>query len=331
MTIIRGGFNQAAIHMNFLDFEQPIAELEAKIEELRYVGSDRELNINEEIKRLQKRSRELTEAIFSRLSAWQVAQIARHPQRPYTLDYIERIFTDFEELHGERHIADDAAIICGIGRLNHAAVAVIGHQKGRDTKERLRRNYGMPRPEGYRKALRIMRLAERFKLPVLTFIDTPGAYPGIDAEERGQSEAIARNLLVMSELNTPVIAIVIGEGGSGGALAIGVGDRILMLQYSIYAVISPEGCASILWKSADKAEEAAEAMGITAARLSELGLIHRVIDEPLGGAHRDFDDSSARIKAALVEELEQLKQIPLPELIVQRQARLRGIGRLKAR
>ena len=317
--------------MNFLDFEQPIAELEAKIEELRYVGSDRELNINEEIKRLQKRSRELTEAIFSRLSAWQVTQIARHPRRPYTLDYIERIFTDFEELHGERHIADDAAIICGIGRLDGGPVAVIGHQKGRDTKERLRRNYGMPRPEGYRKALRIMRLAERFKLPVLTFIDTPGAYPGIDAEQRGQSEAIARNLLVMSELKTPVIAIVIGEGGSGGALAIGVGDRILMLQYSIYAVISPEGCASILWKSADKAEEAAKAMGITAARLSELGLIHRVIDEPLGGAHRDFDDSSARIKAALVEELEQLRQIPLPELIAQRQATLRGIGRLKAR
>ena len=317
--------------MNFLDFEQPIAELEAKIEELRYVGSDRELNINEEIKRLKKRSRELTEAIFSRLSAWQVAQIARHPRRPYTLDYIERIFTDFEELHGERHIADDAAIICGIGRLDDGPVAVIGHQKGRDTKERLRRNYGMPRPEGYRKALRIMRLAERFKLPVLTFIDTPGAYPGIDAEQRGQSEAIARNLLVMSELKTPVIAIVIGEGGSGGALAIGVGDRILMLQYSIYAVISPEGCASILWKSADKAEEAAKAMGITAARLSELGLIHRIIDEPLGGAHRDFDDSSARIKAALAEELEQLRQIPLPELIAQRQATLRGIGRLKAR
>ena len=317
--------------MNFLDFEQPIAELEAKIEELRYVGNDQELDINAEIERLQKRSRELTESIFARLSAWQVAQIARHPQRPYTLDYIERIFTDFEELHGERYSADDAAIICGIGRLEAGAVAIIGHQKGRDTKERLRRNYGMPRPEGYRKALRVMRLAERFRLPVLTFIDTPGAYPGIDAEERGQSEAIARNLLVMSELETPVIATVIGEGGSGGALAIGVGDRILMLQYSIYAVISPEGCASILWKSPDKAREAAEAMGITAARLGELGLINRVIDEPLGGAHRDFDDISARLKAALAEELEQLQHIPLPELLAQRQARLRGIGRFKTR
>ena len=282
--------------MNFLDFEQPIAELEAKIEELRYVGNDQELDINAEIERLQKRSRELTESIFARLSAWQVAQIARHPQRPYTLDYIERIFTDFEELHGERHSADDAAIICGIGRLEAGAVAIIGHQKGRDTRERLRRNYGMPRPEGYRKALRVMRLAERFRLPVLTFIDT-----------------------------------VIGEGGSGGALAIGVGDRSLMLQYSIYAVISPEGCASILWKNPDKAREAAEAMGITAARLSELGLINRVIDEPLGGAHRDFDDISARLKTALAEELEQLQHIPLPELLAQRQARLRGIGRFKAR
>ena len=316
--------------MNFLDFEQPIAELEAKIEELRYVGNDQEININEEIKRLQKRSRELTESIFSRLSAWQVAQIARHPQRPYTLDYIARIFTDFEELHGERYIADDTAVICGIGRLDDDAVAVIGHQKGRDTKERLRRNYGMPRPEGYRKALRIMQLAERFKLPLLTFIDTPGAYPGIDAEERGQSEAIARNLLVMSELKTPVIATVIGEGGSGGALAIGVGDRLLMLQYSIYSVISPEGCASILWKSADKAEEAAQAMGITAARLNELGLINRIIKEPLGGAHRDFDDMSARIKSALTEELAQLKQVRLPELITERQTRLRGIGKFKA-
>ncbi len=316
--------------MNFLDFEQPIAELEAKIEELRYVGNDQEININEEIKRLQKRSRELTESIFSRLSAWQVAQIARHPQRPYTLDYIARIFTDFEELHGERYIADDTAVICGIGRLDDDAVALIGHQKGRDTKERLRRNYGMPRPEGYRKALRIMQLAERFKLPLLTFIDTPGAYPGIDAEERGQSEAIARNLLVMSELKTPVIATVIGEGGSGGALAIGVGDRLLMLQYSIYSVISPEGCASILWKSADKAEEAAQAMGITAARLNELGLINRIIKEPLGGAHRDFDDMSARIKSALTEELAQLKQIRLPELITERQTRLRGIGKFKA-
>jgi len=294
--------------MNFLDFEQPIAELEAKIEELRYVGNDKELNINEEISRLKKRSRELTESIFSSLGPWQVSQIARHPQRPYTQDYIDRIFTDFEELHGERYFADDPAIIAGIARINDSPVAVIGHQKGRDTNERIMRNYGMPKPEGYRKALRIMQLAERFNLPVLTFIDTPGAYPGIDAEERGQSEAIARNLLVMSELKTPIIATVIGEGGSGGALAIGVADRLLMLQYSTYAVISPEGCASILWKSADKAKEAAEVMGITAPRLNELGLIDRIIDEPLGGAHRDFDEIAKRTKLMLVEELEQLRR-----------------------
>ena len=315
--------------MNFLDFEQPIAELEAKIEELRYVGNDKELNINEEISRLQKRSRELTESIFSSLSPWQVSQIARHPQRPYTLDYIERIFTDFEELHGERYVAEDPAIISGIGRINDFPVAIIGHQKGRDTKDRIMRNYGMPKPEGYRKALRIMQLAERFKLPVLTFIDTPGAYPGIDAEERGQSEAIARNLLVMSGLKTPIIATVIGEGGSGGALAIGVGDRVLMLQYSTYSVISPEGCASILWKSADKAKDAAEAMGITAQKLNELGLVDRIIDEPLGGAHRDFDEIAMQIKSVLLDELAQLNQIAVTDLVTQRQSKLRQLGEFK--
>ena len=292
--------------MNFLDFEQPIAELEAKIEELRHVGNDKELNINEEISRLKKRSSELTESIFSSLSSWQVSQLSRHPQRPYTQDYIERIFTDFEELHGERSFADDAAIITALARLDNQPVAIIGHQKGRDTKDRIRRNYGMPKPEGYRKALRVMKLAERFEIPVLTFIDTPGAYPGIDAEERGQSEAIARNLMEMSELKTPVVATVIGEGGSGGALAISVADRLLMLQYSTFSVISPEGCASILWKSADKAQEAAEIMGITAPRLKELGLIDRIVDEPLGGAHRNFDEIANQIKQVLIEEVTQL-------------------------
>jgi acetyl-CoA carboxylase carboxyl transferase subunit alpha len=315
--------------MNFLDFEQPIAELEAKIEELRYVGNDKELNINEEITRLKKRSSELTESIFSSLSSWQVSQLSRHPQRPYTQDYIDRIFTDFEELHGERCFADDAAIIAGIARLEDMPVAVIGHQKGRDTKDRIKRNYGMPKPEGYRKALRIMKLAERFGLPVLTFIDTPGAYPGIDAEERGQSEAIARNLLEMSELKTPIVATVIGEGGSGGALAIGVADRLLMLQYSTFSVISPEGCASILWKSADKAKEAAEIMGITAPRLKELGLIDRIVDEPLGGAHRDFDKVANQIKHVLLEEVSQLKQLSSAEIVTQRQNKLRQIGEFK--
>jgi acetyl-CoA carboxylase carboxyl transferase subunit alpha len=315
--------------MNFLDFEQPIAELEAKIEELRYVGNDKEININEEISRLKKRSRELTESIFSSLTPWQVSQVARHPQRPYTQDYIDRIFTDFEELHGERYFADDPAIIAGIARIDEYSVAVIGHQKGRDTKDRIKRNYGMPKPEGYRKALRIMQLAERFNLPVLTFIDTPGAYPGIDAEARGQSEAIARNLLAMSELNTPIIATVIGEGGSGGALAIGVGDRLLMLQYSTYSVISPEGCASILWKSADKAQDAAEVMGITAARLNELGLIDRIVDEPLGGAHRDFDEIASQMKKTLLEELAQLRQQPIADIVTQRQVKLRNFGQFK--
>src|SRR5690554_3318065 len=273
--------------LNFLDFERPIAELEAKIEELRYVGDDNELNISEEIARLQAKSRALTEQIFSQLNAWQIAQLARHPQRPHTLDYIRYMFTEFEQLHGDRAYADDPAIVGGVARLEGRPVMVIGHQKGRDTKEKIRRNFGMPRPEGYRKAMRLMETAERFKLPVLTFIDTPGAYPGIGAEERGQSEAIARNLLVMSRLKTPIICTVIGEGGSGGALAIGIGDQVLMLSYSTYSVISPEGCASILWKSAEKAADAAAAMGITAERLHSLGLIDAVIPEPLGGAHRD--------------------------------------------
>ncbi len=315
--------------MNFLGFEQPIAELEAKIEELRHVGNDKDLNINEEISRLQKRSQELTRSIFSSLTPWQVSQIARHPQRPYTLDYIERIVTDFEELHGERYVADDPAIVSGLGRLDNIPVAVIGQQKGRDTKDRIHRNYGMPKPEGYRKALRVMQMAERFQLPVLTFIDTPGAYPGIDAEERGQSEAIARNLMVMSELKTPIIATVIGEGGSGGALAIGVADRLLMLQYSTYSVISPEGCASILWKSADKAQDAAEAMGITAGRLNELGLVDRVIDEPLGGAHRDYNEIADILKSAIVDELTSLNDLAIDTVVMNRQEKLRQLGKFK--
>lgn len=315
--------------MNFLDFEQPIAELEAKIEELRHVGNDKDININEEIGRLKKRSEELTRSIFSSLTPWQVSQIARHPQRPYTLDYIERIFTDFEELHGERHVADDPAIISGLGRLDGMPVAIIGQQKGRDTKERIMRNYGMPKPEGYRKALRVMQLAERFALPVLTFIDTPGAYPGIDAEERGQSEAIARNLMVMAELETPIIATVIGEGGSGGALAIGVADRLFMLQYSTYSVISPEGCASILWKSAERAQDAAEAMGITAGRLRELGLVDDIIDEPLGGAHRDIDEMAAILKTRLINELQELTNASFPSVVIARQEKLRNMGQFK--
>lgn len=314
------------MNLNFLDFEQPIAELEAKIEELRYVGDDTEINISEEISRLQAKSRSLTEAIFSNLSPWQISQLARHPQRPYTLDYLKQLFTDFEELHGDRAFADDAAIVGGIARLDGRPVMVIGQQKGRDTKEKLRRNFGMPRPEGYRKALRLMKMAERFGLPVLTFIDTPGAYPGIDAEERGQSEAIARNLFEMAELKTPVICTVIGEGGSGGALAIGVGDRVFMLKYSTYSVISPEGCASILWKSADKAADAAEAMGITAQRLKELDLIDGIIDEPLGGAHRDVETVCRNLKQTLVEALDALANLPVDRLIEQRHARLAGYG-----
>lgn len=315
--------------MSFLDFEQPIAELEAKIEELRYVGDDAKLNISEEIQKLKAKSKTLTESIFGSLTDWQIVQLARHPQRPYTLDYIQRIFADFEELHGDRAFADDKAIVGGIARLEGRPVVIIGHQKGRDTKEKLARNFGMPRPEGYRKALRLMRLAERFKLPLLTFIDTPGAYPGIDAEERGQSEAIARNLYVMAELKTPIVATVIGEGGSGGALAIGVGDRVFMLEYSIYSVISPEGCASILWKSSDKAPDAAEILGITSKRLKDLGLIDRIIKEPLGGAHRNVDVIADKLKRTLGEQLEHLSEIPLDKLLEQRQQRLRSHGQFQ--
>ena len=315
---------------NFLDFEQPIAELEAKIEELRHVGSDSEININEEIARLEEKCRSLSSSIFSSLNSWQVSQLARHPLRPYTLDYIERIFTDFEELHGDRVFADDAAIVGGLARLDDRPVVIIGHQKGRDTQEKVRRNFGMPRPEGYRKALRLMKMAERFRMPVITFIDTPGAYPGVGAEERGQSEAIAHNLRSMAMLKIPVICTVIGEGGSGGALAIGVGDRVLMLQYSTYSVISPEGCASILWKSADRAADAAEAMGITSARLKELGLIDWVIDEPLGGAHRDIDAMGQNLKKALVQSLARLDTVSSEELVEKRFRKLMQYGNFKS-
>ena len=315
--------------LRFLDFEQPIAELEAKIEELRYVGTDTDVNISEEIEKLRGKSRELTRSIFSNLTSWQVAQLARHPQRPYTLDYVARICTDFEELHGDRAYADDGAIVGGLARLDDRPVMVVGHQKGRDTREKVQRNFGMPRPEGYRKALRLMQLAERFGLPVLTFIDTPGAYPGVGAEERGQSEAIARNLFVMAGLRVPVICTVIGEGGSGGALAIGVGDRLLMLQYSTYSVISPEGCASILWKSAEKAPEAAEAMGITSSRLHQLGLVDRIVDEPLGGAHRNPDTVAGSLKTALTEALAELVPQTPEELIATRRERVRRYGELK--
>jgi len=314
------------MNLNFLEFEQPIAELEAKIDELNYVSDDADINISDEVKKLKEKSRALTESIFSNLTPWQVSQLARHPQRPYTLDYIIRIFTDFEELHGDRHYGDDHAIIGGIARLNDQPVMVIGQQKGRDTREKLRRNFGMPRPEGYRKALRLMEMAERFRLPILTFIDTPGAYPGIGAEERGQSEAIARNLLVMSHLKTPIICTVIGEGGSGGALAIGVGDQTLMLQYSTYSVISQEGCASILWKSAEKASDAAEALGITSGRLRDLGMIDRIISEPLGGAHRNVDAVVDNVKQALVETLGELQKKSLDELLEARYQRLQAYG-----
>ncbi|HEC19760.1 MAG TPA: acetyl-CoA carboxylase carboxyl transferase subunit alpha [Gammaproteobacteria bacterium] len=314
------------MNLNFLEFEQPIAELEAKIEELRYVGDDSEINISEEIARLQDKSRELTETIFSKLDPWQISQMSRHPLRPYTLDYIERIFTDFQELHGDRAFADDKAIVGGVARLDGKPVMVIGQQKGRDTKEKLERNFAMPRPEGYRKALRLMEMAERFKMPILTFIDTPGAYPGIDAEERGQSEAIARNLFVMSKLKTPIICTVIGEGGSGGALAIGVGDRLLMLQYGTYSVISPEGCSTILWKSAEKAADAAVAMGITSERLKELGLIDQIVPEPLGGAHRDVDAMALNLKNALTENLDVLQSQSLDKLLDNRYERLMSFG-----
>ncbi|MEZ5590489.1 MAG: acetyl-CoA carboxylase carboxyl transferase subunit alpha [Gammaproteobacteria bacterium] len=315
--------------MNYLEFEKPIAELEAKLAELRKLSLDAELNISEEMEQLEEKSKSLTESIFSSLSSWQIAQLARHPERPYTLDYIERICTDFQELHGDRAYADDPAIVSGLARLDDRPIMVIGHQKGRDTRERQRRNFGMPRPEGYRKALRMMRMAERFSLPILTFIDTPGAYPGIGAEERGQSEAIAQNLLVMSQLRVPIICTVIGEGGSGGALAIGVGDRVFMLRYSTYSVISPEGCASILWKSADKAADAAEVMGMTSTRLAELGLIDAVVPEPLGGAHRDFRTIADNLKRVLCDALAELDTLSTDELLAERQTRLMGYGEFK--
>ena len=312
--------------VSFLDFEQPIAELEAKIEELRHVTTDPNVNLQDEIARLQAKSRQLTTSIFSSLTPWQITQLARHPQRPYSLDYLAMIFTDFQELHGDRMYGDDLAIVGGLARLDGRPVMVIGHQKGRDTKERVRRNYGMPKPEGYRKALRLMRLAERFSLPLVTFIDTPGAYPGVGSEERNQSEAIARNLFEMSLLRVPIVSVVIGEGGSGGALAIGVCDRLLMLQYSTYSVISPEGCASILWKSADKKETAAEAMGLTADRLAKLGLVDEVLREPLGGAHRDVEATAASLRDALVRHLAQLTAIAPDELRRQRNEKIAGFG-----
>ncbi|BBO20372.1 MAG: acetyl-CoA carboxylase carboxyltransferase subunit alpha [Burkholderiales bacterium] len=313
----------------FLDFEQPIAELEAKIEELRYVQDDSAVDISEEIGRLEAKSQSLTKEIYAKLTPWQIAQVARHPQRPYTLDYIQHIFTDFEELHGDRTFADDHAIVGGLARFNGQSVMVLGHQKGRDTKEKIHRNFGMPRPEGYRKALRLMRLAEKFGIPVVTFIDTPGAYPGIDAEERGQSEAIGRNLYVMAELKVPVICTVIGEGGSGGALAIAVGDVVMMLQYATYSVISPEGCASILWKSAEKAPEAAETMGITASRLKTLGLVDRIVNEPTGGAHRDQRAMAQALKKALQDALRQVADLSPTELVEQRFERVLGYGKYK--
>jgi len=317
------------MNSDFLDFEQPIAELEVKIEELRYVSTDAEVNLTEEINRLQAKCKALTESIFSNLTPWQIAQLARHPRRPYTLDYVQGFITDFEELHGDRAFADDPAIVGGIGRFENQPVMVIGHQKGRDTREKIRRNFGMPRPEGYRKALRLMRVAERFGLPVLTFIDTPGAYPGVGAEERGQSEAIARNLQVMSALKTPIICTVIGEGGSGGALAVGVGDQLTMLEYSTYSVISPEGCASILWRSADKAADAAAVMGITAPRLKQLKLIDEIIPEPLGGAHRSPKMASQKIKQTLRATLEKLQKDDIEALLERRYRRLMGYGQFK--
>jgi len=315
--------------LKFLEFEQPIAELEAKIDELRFVGDDSAININEEVARLKSKSEALTRNIFSKLSAWQIAQVARHPMRPYTADYLSLIAPDFQELHGDRMYADDPAIIGGIGRVDGRPVMFIGHQKGRDTKERVRRNYGMPKPEGYRKAQRLMKMAEKFSIPMVTLIDTPGAYPGVGAEERGQSQAIAYSLYVMAKLRTPIISVVIGEGGSGGALAIGVSDRLLMLQYSIYSVISPEGCASILWKSAEKAEEAAEAMRITADSLSGFGLVDEVLPEPLGAAHRDPEATAEVIRNAILKHLADVDQLELDELLEQRQRRLAGFGQYK--
>lgn len=313
----------------FLEFEQPIAELQTKIEELRYVHEDSALDISDEISRLQKKNFALTKEIYSKLSAWQISQVARHPQRPYTLDYISGIFTEFEELHGDRRFGDDPAIVGGLARFDDQAVMIIGHQKGRDTKEKIYRNFGMPRPEGYRKALRLMKLAEKFSIPIMTFIDTPGAYPGIGAEERGQAEAIGRNLYVMPGLRVPIICTVIGEGGSGGALAIAVGDALLMLQYSTYSVISPEGCASILWKSAEKAPDAAETLGITATRLKALGLIDKIINEPLGGAHRDHPAMMLSLKKVLRESLRQLQEKPIEDLLKTRFERLMSYGKFK--
>jgi len=315
--------------LKFLEFEQPIAELEAKIEELRFVGDDAEININEEVARLRGKSEALTKSIFAKLSAWQIAQIARHPLRPYTLDYLEMISPDFQELHGDRMYADDPAIIGGVGRIDGKPVMFIGHQKGRDTKERVRRNYGMPKPEGYRKAQRLMRMAEKFSLPVVTLIDTPGAYPGVGAEERGQSEAIARSLYLMSGLKTPIISVVIGEGGSGGALAIGVGDRLLMLQYGIYSVISPEGCASILWKSAEKAEDAAEAMRITSKDLMGFGLVDEILEEPLGGAHRNPKQAAEVLRNALLKNIGDLEALSIEQLLENRHRRLASFGQFK--
>jgi acetyl-CoA carboxylase carboxyl transferase subunit alpha len=313
----------------FLEFEQPIADLQAKIEELRFVHEDSAVDISDEINRLQKKSQLLTKEIYGKLSAWQIAQVARHPQRPYTLDYIQGLFTDFQELHGDRAFADDPAIVGGLARFNGQSVMVIGHQKGRDTKEKIYRNFGMPRPEGYRKALRLMKLAEKFGLPLLTFVDTPGAYPGIDAEQRGQSEAIGRNLFEMAGLRAPVVCTVIGEGGSGGALAIAVGDLTLMLQYATYSVISPEGCASILWKSAEQAPEAAETLGITATRLKTLGYIDRIVTEPLGGAHRDPAAIMQTLKRALTESLRQLQDQTPDEMLAARTRKLAAYGKFK--
>jgi acetyl-CoA carboxylase carboxyl transferase subunit alpha len=317
------------VKTTFLEFEQPIAELEAKIEELRFLQDDSALEISDEIQRLQKKSQALTRDVYGKLTPWQVAQVARHPQRPYSLDYIELLFSDFQELHGDRSYADDASIVGGLARFNGSSVMVIGHQKGRDTREKIQRNFGMPRPEGYRKAMRLMRLAEKFSIPVLTFIDTPGAYPGIGAEERGQSEAIGRSLYVMAELKVPIVCTVIGEGGSGGALAIAVGDVIQMLQYATYSVISPEGCASILWKSAERAPEAAETLGITASRLKTLGLIDKIVPEPPGGAHRDPSASAQNLKKALQEALRSLADKSVPQLIEERFERLMAYGKFK--
>jgi acetyl-CoA carboxylase carboxyl transferase subunit alpha len=313
----------------FLEFEQSIAELETKIEELRFAQDDSAVDISEEIQRLTKRSQALTKDVYGKLSPWQVAQVARHPQRPYTLDYVQMLFTHFEEMHGDRTFSDDAAIVTGLARFNGEPCVIVGHQKGRDTKEKIARNFGMPKPEGYRKALRLMKLAEKFSLPVFTFVDTPGAYPGIDAEERGQSEAIGRNLFEMARLRTPLIATIIGEGGSGGALAIAVGDIVQMMQYATYSVISPEGCASILWRSADMAPEAADALGITASRLKTLGLIDKIVPEPLGGAHRDPAVSAQALKRALAEALKQVQEKKPKELVEARLERLMGYGKFK--